>query len=125
MDGKPVGRRKKKLSDAGRYWARGGESYKDAIEDLKLLNAPDSAIEELLEMQKSEDFEVWPENWPALQLFLRVQTQWRATYGAYYGLDYNTLFSAIELYQLDDRADIFERVQNIEFGIIDALREEK
>jgi len=29
--------------------------------------------------QASNDCEVWEENWPAVEMFLRVQTQWRTT----------------------------------------------
>lgn len=41
---------------------------------------------------------VWPENWPAFELFLRVQTQWRVGLAGYTGLDY------VALYPLIDRA---------------------
>ena len=33
-------------------------------------------------------FEVFEENWPALELFLRVQTQWRVGMNGPVGLDY-------------------------------------
>lgn len=125
MDGEPYRSQAKKLTDAARYWARGGESLKDAIDDLKRMNAPEEALIELIEMQASEDFEVWPENWIAVEIFLRVQTQWRATYGTYYGLDYNSLFAVLDLYEIAERKDIFEQVQLIERSIIAALNEEQ
>jgi hypothetical protein len=37
------------------------------------------------------DVEVWPENWPAYELFRYMQTQWRAGAMGLIGLDYNTL----------------------------------
>ncbi len=35
-----------------------------------------------------DEFEVWEENWPVVELFLRVQTQWRTGMSGPVGLDY-------------------------------------
>ncbi len=35
-----------------------------------------------------DEFEVWEENWPVVELFLRVQTQWRTGMNGPVGLDY-------------------------------------
>ncbi len=43
-----------------------------------------------------EVFEVWPDNWPAFQLFHQVQTQWRAGAVGLVGLDYNVLFHKMD-----------------------------
>lgn len=125
MDGKPDGRSLKKLTDAALHWVRGGDDHKEAIADLRRMNAPDEVIQELLDLQDHADFEVWEENWPSLEVFLSVQTQWRATYGAFYGLDYNSLFSVMNLYETQDRKRIFEDIQIIERTILAALNEEK
>lgn len=34
------------------------------------------------------EVEVWEENWPAIQLFMRYRTQWRMGMGGPVGLDY-------------------------------------
>lgn len=125
MDGEHLGRSPKKLTDAARYWVRGAESYEDAIEDLRRLNAPEEVIEELVAQQSGSDFEVFPDNWPVIEMFLRVQTQWRATYGSYYGLDYNSLFLMFDTYQVEDRRSMLEDIQIIERSVITALNEEK
>lgn len=39
-------------------------------------------------IEASDDCEVWEENWPAIELFLRVQTQWRTGMNGPVGLDY-------------------------------------
>lgn len=39
---------------------------------------------------------VWAENWPAVQLFIDLGTQWRVGPGGFVGLDYNVLFRFIE-----------------------------
>lgn len=125
MDGKPVRGAGKKLTDAARYWARGGEDYSEAIDDLRKMNAPEEVVQELLDQQAGSHFEIFEENWPSVEIFLSIQTQWRATYGTFYGLDYNSLFSVMNLYETEDRKRIFEDVQLIERTIIASLNEEK
>ncbi len=87
MDGIPVWCEEKKLEDAARYWARGSDSLREAIDDLRRLNAPEDVIREMEKAQASEDFEVWDENWPAVEMWLRLQTQWRTSFGGLIGLD--------------------------------------
>lgn len=38
-----------------------------------------------------EEYEVWPDNWPAFLLFEAMSTQWRVGMGGAVGLDYNAL----------------------------------
>jgi len=38
-----------------------------------------------------EEYEVWPDNWPAFRLFEAMSTQWRTGMGGASGLDYNAL----------------------------------
>ncbi|MBW1249787.1 DUF1799 domain-containing protein [Pseudomonas tolaasii] len=38
-----------------------------------------------------EEYEVWPDNWPAFLLFEAMSTQWRVGMGGAVGLDYNTI----------------------------------
>lgn len=64
-----------------------------------------------------EYVEVWPDVWPAVQLFLRLSTQWRIAMGGATGLDYNVLYrmmdrlslSPAEYDQLEGDIQIMER----------------
>lgn len=47
--------------------------------------------------QPPEDFEVWEENWPVVELFLRVQTQWRISMNRPIGLDYGAVAWILKL----------------------------
>lgn len=38
-----------------------------------------------------DEYEVWPDNWPAFLLFEAMSTQWRVGMGGAVGLDYNTI----------------------------------
>lgn len=38
-----------------------------------------------------DEYDVWPDNWPAFLLFEAMSTQWRVGIGGATGLDYNAL----------------------------------
>ncbi len=38
-----------------------------------------------------EEYEVWPDNWPAFLLFEAMSTQWRVGMGGAVGLDYSAI----------------------------------
>ena len=44
--------------------------------------------------------EVWPEHWPAYEMFCALQTQWRVGASGPTGLDYNVLDRRLERYQI-------------------------
>lgn len=50
---------------------------------------------------KPEDFpepqvDLWSENWPAIQFFTRISTQWRTGMNGPTGLDYNVVFHELD-----------------------------
>lgn len=42
------------------------------------------------------EVDLWPENWPPLQLFTQVSTQWRVGAGGPVGLDYGVVFHELD-----------------------------
>lgn len=46
------------------------------VESLQQLGAPPEVIEAAREQAGSDDFEVLPENWETVQLFLHLSTSW-------------------------------------------------
>lgn len=64
--------------------------------------------------QPVEAFEVWEENWAALEMFLRVQTQWRTTMGGLLGLDYGAVAWLLRLYEVEDQRSMLEDLQVME-----------
>lgn len=55
---------------------------------------------------------MWPDNWPTLQLFLTLQTQWRVHFGVnvavYSGLDHAAAWAAINgLVPRKERAETY------------------
>ena len=61
-----------------------------------------------------EDFEVWDENWEAMMMFLRMQTQWNVSMNGLVGLNYPALETLIRLYKIEEPLELFEKVQVIE-----------
>jgi len=64
--------------------------------------------------QPSVDCEVWEENWPAVEMFLRVQTQWRTTMNGLLGLDYGAVAWLLRLYEVEDPRALLEDLQVME-----------
>ncbi|MGL4831387.1 MAG: DUF1799 domain-containing protein [Propionibacteriaceae bacterium] len=74
---------------------------------------------------KPEHYEVWPEAWPAVDLFLKVQTQWRGGASGIIGLDYTAVRWLMELYALDDQRTMLEDLQVIEARVIETVNSRK
>lgn len=72
-----------------------------------------------------EHFEVWDENWDAVTMFLRMQTQWQVSMSGYVGLKYEVLLGSgglFDLYNVEDRRDVLERLQILEVTALTELR---
>ncbi len=107
----------KKLIAAAEYWARGGE-IDDTADDAKAFNIV------MPEPEKPEVFEVWPENWDAVQMWCRVQTQWRASAGGVIGLDYSVLEWLLRLYEVKDQRALLEDLQIMEGAALAEMHRE-
>ena len=70
-----------------------------------------------------KDFYVYRENWEAVMLFLKVQTQWRVGMGGIIGLDYTSVIEMIKLYT-DKPIYLMESIQVIEASILKTISKE-
>jgi hypothetical protein len=68
----------------------------------------------VLPEQPPTDFEVWEENWLALEMFLRCQTQWRTTMSGVLGLDYVAVAWLLKLYEVENTRALLEDLQVME-----------
>ena len=68
-----------------------------------------------------DDFLVIPEAWPAVELFIKVQTQWRAGGSGIIGLDYNAVRWLMDLSETKDQMQMLEDLQVIEAKVIERL----
>lgn len=71
------------------------------------------------------DFQVWPENWAAWTLYMRVQTQWRYSWSGPTGLDYSVIYPLIDRMGLspDDWDHMLADLQMIELAARQKMRE--
>jgi hypothetical protein len=76
-------------------------------------------VADLVGAQEPEHFDVWPENWPAVELFMRCQTQWRTDNGYRTGLIYSELIAIGSLYSVENLGQVMEDMQVIEREILE------
>jgi hypothetical protein len=72
-------------------------------------------------MTKSADCEVWEENWEAVEMFLRLQTQWRVGMNGLIGLDYQAAGWLFRLYAAKEPRSLLEDLQVIEAAVLTAI----
>ena len=84
------------------------------------LNGTGLSIEDYI-----TEVELWPENWPVIQLFRQMATQWRIGMNGPTGLDYQTLFLLIDRQELskEDAAQMFDDMRVCEAAALEALFE--
>lgn len=77
---------------------------------------------------KPEDFEephvdLWPENWPAIELFTRYSTQWRVGAGGPVGLDYTVILHDLDRRKIsgDDHDELMASIRVIEHAALDEI----
>lgn len=75
------------------------------------------------ETKRVEDFEVIPAAWPAVCMFLKVQTQWRISTGAIVGLDYSAVRWLFELYEVAEPRRLLDDLQIIEATVVETLNQ--
>ena len=78
---------------------------------------------ELPEPEEPQHYEVEPEAWPALQLFLMVQTQWRSGPSGLLGLDYNAVRWVMELQGVSEPLTTLDDLQVIEARVVEIVNE--
>lgn len=68
-----------------------------------------------------------PENWEALQVFLKCATQWRhaGMEGVRTGLDYPSVDAVMRITGVKDPSDTFWRLQLIESEALEAMADKR
>lgn len=74
--------------------------------------------------QAGVDFEVWDENWPILEMWLRLQTQWRTSFGGLVGLDYLACKMMFDLYEVPDQREMMDCIIIMERSALAAIGED-
>lgn len=77
------------------------------------------------EVEAVDEFEVWPENWDAVLMWCRTQTQWRTSAGGVIGLDYSVLAWLFKMYAVDDPRALLEDLQVMESAALAVMVKER
>lgn len=69
--------------------------------------------------------DVWPDNWPAVSLFVSLATQWRVGPGGATGLDYAALPFVLRIQRIPraDWSDAFDALRVMEIEALNIMRE--
>jgi Phage related hypothetical protein (DUF1799) len=79
------------------------------------------------DFSEDDDAYVWPENWPAFQLFTFLSTQWRTGFAGPTGLDYLAMYRAVDELDLtpEDRRDVIDCVRVMEAAALEFFQEQR
>lgn len=114
-----------KLKRAAAHWARRRTGTADHSKPAALTKETRSDFEKLgvkrealPQAKPQEHFGVWEANWPALLLFLDLQTQWVIVPGengfAYVGLNYQAVESFMNIAETENRKAMMKDLQVME-----------
>jgi len=71
-------------------------------------------------------FQVWEENWQVLEIFLKVQTQWRVGMGGLIGLDYSAVAWVLKLVASEDQhLTLLDDLQIMERAVLSLIAKEQ
>ncbi len=106
-----------------------GSNSTDTLEsDLASQGLDLSVIEpwRLEELQaETEDFELWEEHVPVVELFMRCIRQWRTAGEAFLGIDYTVLAWVSKLSGIEPTLQLLDDFQIMEAKAVDILNEQK
>ena len=73
------------------------------------------------------DQEVFPDVWPALDMLIDMQTQWRVGAAGATGMDYTALETLMRVKRVKaaDRADLLGDVRRMESAVLELWREQR
>lgn len=71
------------------------------------------------------EFEVHPDNWATVEMFLRLQTQWRSTMSGVIGLDYSAAQWLFRLYEVQDQRALLEDLQTMEAAAMQVINKQR
>ena len=77
----------------------------------------------LPELETDDNCEIWEENWSVVEMFLRVETQWRTTMNGVLGLDYGAVAWILRLYEVENQRSMLEDLQVMEAAAMAALND--
>lgn len=93
----------------------------------KTQEAPANAFLAALAARGANDVvAVWPDNWPAFQIFARLQTQWSVGMGGRTGLRYEALYPLLDrtAADADEWEALFDDVRVMEYAALKQMSDD-
>lgn len=90
------------------------------------MPAGNAFIQALAKVAGPQVIEVWPENWPAFQLFQRISSQWDVGMAGPTCLKYSSLYPLLDRLAADEAAwwALFDDIRHMESAALEAMRGE-
>jgi len=85
------------------------------------MGAPEDIRRQFEAQAAYQDFEVLPENWETVLLFLRVQTQWRTGMSGVVGLDYAAVERDCSIYNVPLTPELMDNIRVMEMAAMAEL----
>lgn len=91
----------------------------DTVQGLASMGLPADLAGHFVE----DEQDVWPENWPALELFSALATQWRVGMSGATGLDYAAVAATLTMLQIDpdDHPERLREIQIMERAALETM----
>lgn len=69
---------------------------------------------------------IWPENWPAFEIFSALRTQWRVAHCGRTGLDYGVLQQTFRLFGVkrSERREMFDAIRIMESAALEEMHKD-
>jgi hypothetical protein len=107
----------------------------NVIEGFLMAGTPQEFIDEMIaSMQPADvddDYEIWPENWDVMQIFLSMNADWSIAVGmsgiAYNGIKTTAIESAFNIFRITNknRLEYFEKIKIMERAALPLLNAAK
>lgn len=103
------------------YLLHGGSQINDEL----MADAKEYGIILPEHLCQSQDFSLWVEHLPVVDLFSRCMTQWRTGSNGVIGLDYGVVLQMANLYQTPDLPGVMEDLLIMELHARELLNEKR
>ena len=82
------------------------------------MGASPEIAKAMQETSPTNDFEVFEENWPTVQLFMRLQTQWHIGMGGATGLNYQSVLALFTIEGIENQREMLADLQTMEIAAL-------
>ena len=108
---------------AAKFSGKTGSGADTLDQSLVAMGAPTEIVMQARERSEDDFLGVYSENWDAVNLFLKVQTQWNRAglAGVITGLNYDAVYRCMQIYGLERDVNLFEKLQVIELAVLTEL----